>query len=71
MLIPPSVPFIIYSAISGESVAKLFIGGIVPGLTIAVMLSALIAPEVKVWLKPELAASTSEVSYTWREQRAA
>ncbi len=66
MLIPPSVPFIIYSAISGESVAKLFIGGIVPGLTIAVMLSALII--VKVWLKPELAASTSEVSYTWRER---
>ncbi|GAK58920.1 putative permease protein, TRAP-type dicarboxylate transporter, DctM subunit [Candidatus Vecturithrix granuli] len=65
MLIPPSVPFIIYSAISGESVAKLFIGGIVPGLAIAFMLSALIL--VKVWLKPELAVSTADVSNTWRE----
>jgi len=39
MLIPPSVPFIIYSAITGESIAKLFIGGIVPGLVLAFMLS--------------------------------
>lgn len=66
MLIPPSVPFIIYSAISGESVAKLFIGRIVPGLAIAFMLSALIL--VKVWLKPELAALTADVSYTWPER---
>ena len=66
MLIPPSVPFIIYSAISGESVAKLFIGGIVPGLTIAIMLSALII--VKVWLKPELAASTFDMACTWHER---
>ena len=39
MLIPPSVPFIIYSALTGESVAQLFIGGIVPGLVLAIMLS--------------------------------
>lgn len=39
MLIPPSVPFIIYSAMSGVSVADLFIGGLIPGLTIALALS--------------------------------
>jgi len=39
MLIPPSVPFIIYGAVSGVSVAKLFIGGVVPGIALAVALS--------------------------------
>jgi tripartite ATP-independent transporter DctM subunit len=39
MLIPPSVPFIVYSAMSGVSVADLFIGGLVPGLAIALALS--------------------------------
>ncbi|MGB3244104.1 MAG: TRAP transporter large permease subunit [Sulfitobacter sp.] len=39
MLIPPSVPFIVYSAMSGVSVADLFIGGLVPGLVIAMALS--------------------------------
>ena len=38
MLIPPSVPFIIYGAVSGVSVAKLFIGGIVPGVVLALAL---------------------------------
>ncbi|RBO52415.1 TRAP transporter large permease [Rhodovulum sp. BSW8] len=35
MLIPPSVPFIIYGAVSGVSVGALFVGGIVPGLALA------------------------------------
>lgn len=42
MLIPPSVPFIIYGAVSGVSVADLFIGGIVPGIALAVALSVYI-----------------------------
>jgi len=42
MLIPPSVPFIIYSAVSGVSVADLFVGGIVPGITLALALSGFI-----------------------------
>lgn len=42
MLIPPSVPFIVYSAMSGVSVADLFIGGLVPGLAIALALSTYI-----------------------------
>jgi C4-dicarboxylate transporter DctM subunit len=39
MLIPPSVPFIIYGAVSGVSVADLFIGGIIPGIVLAASLS--------------------------------
>lgn len=39
MLIPPSVPFIIYGAVSGVSVGALFIGGILPGFVLALALS--------------------------------
>ena len=45
MLIPPSVPLIIYGAVSGVSVAKLFVGGIVPGIALAIALS------LYIWLR--------------------
>ncbi|MDQ0272005.1 TRAP transporter large permease [Cytobacillus purgationiresistens] len=32
ILIPPSVPMIIYGSVTGESIGKLFIAGIIPGL---------------------------------------
>jgi C4-dicarboxylate transporter DctM subunit len=66
MLIPPSVPFIIYSAVSGESVAKLFIGGIIPGLTLAFMLSVFIF--LRALLRPEEAPRTQEAACTWGER---
>jgi len=34
-IIPPSIPFVVYGAISGVSVGKLFLGGMVPGLAMA------------------------------------
>jgi tripartite ATP-independent transporter DctM subunit len=34
MIIPPSVPMVIYSCVSGESVGKLFLGGLIPGVLI-------------------------------------
>lgn len=66
MLIPPSVPFIIYSAVTGDSVAKLFIGGIVPGVVIAAALSLYIF--IRVMLRPDEAPKPSEFSFTWRER---
>jgi len=66
MLIPPSVPFIIYSAITGESVAKLFIGGIVPGLVLAAMLSIYVF--FRVLITPELAPRSAELKFSWRER---
>jgi C4-dicarboxylate transporter DctM subunit len=38
ILIPPSIPMILYGAITGESVGKLFIAGVVPGLLLAAIL---------------------------------
>lgn len=39
-LIPPSITMIIYGALSGTSIAKLFIGGILPGILLALSLTA-------------------------------
>jgi len=66
MLIPPSIPFIIYSAITGESVAKLFIGGIVPGLVMAFFLSVFIA--IRVLIRPEMAPKVEDVQASWGQR---
>ena len=53
ILIPPSVIFIIYGIMTEQSIGKLFMAGIVPGL----LLTALFILTVVIWatLKPELA----------------
>ncbi|MCQ2968847.1 MAG: TRAP transporter large permease [Clostridium sp.] len=38
VIIPPSIPFIMYGTTTGESVSDLFIAGIVPGIIIAALL---------------------------------
>lgn len=40
VLLPPSVPLIIFGVVTGASVSRLFIGGIIPGLLVAVTLFA-------------------------------
>lgn len=40
VIIPPSIPFIVYSSMSNTSTSKLFIAGILPGVLIAVGLMA-------------------------------
>jgi len=63
LLIPPSVGFIIYGEVADESVGMLFIGGIVPGLVLALMMMTYIA--IRVLLKPEIAPPTKEI-VTWK-----
>ncbi|GAA5175625.1 MULTISPECIES: TRAP transporter large permease [Halomonadaceae] len=65
MLIPPSVPFIIYGAVSSVSVADLFIGGIVPGIVLALALSLYIYFRVR--LNPGEAPRVEE-HFTWGER---
>lgn len=65
MLIPPSVPFIIYGAVSGVSVADLFIGGIVPGILLAFALSLYIYLRVR--MKPEEAPAAPQ-RFSWKER---
>lgn len=52
ILIPPSVIMIIYALISGESVGKLFAGGVIPGLLIAFLLGLYIA--IRCIIQPHL-----------------
>lgn len=65
MLIPPSVPFIIYGAVSGVSVSDLFIGGIVPGFVLAFALALYIY--VRVSINPSEAPADPQ-RFTWKER---
>ncbi|MDR1920754.1 MAG: TRAP transporter large permease [Candidatus Adiutrix sp.] len=38
VIIPPSIPFVIYAVITGVSISDLFLAGVVPGLLMGVML---------------------------------
>lgn len=52
ILIPPSVPLIIYGAMTENSVVKLFSAGIVPGVILSVIFMIYIM--IRVFLRPEL-----------------
>ncbi len=41
-VIPPSIPFVIFSSVTGVSVAKLFAAGIIPGLLMALSMSVVV-----------------------------
>src|SRR5512141_117253 len=40
ILIPPSIPMIVYAIIAGQSIGKLFMAGIVPGIILALSFAA-------------------------------
>ena len=65
MLIPPSLMFILYSSITGESVADLFAGGLIPGLLLAVMMIVYVVVRAK--LAPANAPMETD-RFTWRER---
>ena len=52
ILIPPSIIMIIYGAMVEESIAKLFMSGIIPGLCLAAVFMGYIL--IKAWLRPQL-----------------
>ena len=58
ILIPPSIPMILYGVITETSVGKLFLAGIVPGLMMAGLLILTVALQV-LW-KPEIAPKLPE-----------
>ena len=64
VLIPPSVIFIVYASITAESVAKLFVAGIVPGILLMVLYIA--ATYVVVARHPEKAPPGP--SFPWKER---
>ena len=52
ILIPPSVIMILYALISGESVGRLFAGGVFPGLMLLVLVSSYIA--IRCYFQPHM-----------------
>lgn len=53
ILIPPSVIMILYALISGESVGRLFAGGVLPGLMLLMLVSAYVV--IRCHFQPHLA----------------
>ena len=58
ILIPPSVPMILYAMMTGTSVGKLFIGGVLPGLMMCTMFSLYIA--IRCGLNPSMGPGLSK-----------
>lgn len=66
-LIPPSVVLIVYSLISGESVGKLFVGALLPGLLLAFFFITYIL--ILCRMKPELGPSLPEAElFSFRQK---
>ena len=63
LLIPPSIGFILYGAIADESVGKLFISGIIPGIILAIFMMIYIF--ILVLFRPEKAPRPKE-KITWK-----
>jgi len=61
MLIPPSVVFIVYGILTEQSIGKLFIAGILPGVLMAVLFCVMIY--VKCLINPSLAPAAVRVPW--------
>jgi tripartite ATP-independent transporter DctM subunit len=64
MLIPPSVVFIVYGILTEQSIGKLFIAGVIPGLLVAALFCAVIS--LLCHMNPKLAPPAVRVA--WRER---
>ncbi len=66
ILIPPSIPFIIYGVMAQESITDLFAAGIIPGIILSLIFMIYIV--VRVSLSPELAPKAKETSLPFKEK---
>ena len=64
ILIPPSTIFIIYGIMTEQSIGKLFVAGVFPGLILAVLFIIVVA--LLCWRNPDLAPTG--VATSWREK---
>ena len=66
MLIPPSALAVIYGLLSGESVGKLLIGGIGPGVLMTLLFTLGVVGMI--WMKPSLAGPGRSCAVTFKER---
>jgi len=64
-LIPPSMMMLVYGIVSGVSIGKLFIAGILPGILLASLL--ILYNIVRCIINPDLAPKSNE-KYTWNDR---
>lgn len=64
ILIPPSIPLIVYGLFAEQSVGRLFIAGIIPGI----ILASLFVITIYIWVKLKPSAGPPGEAYTWREK---
>jgi tripartite ATP-independent transporter DctM subunit len=64
-LIPPSIGFIVYGMLTEQSIGKLLVAGMIPGLILAVAYMAIVVVWVK--LNPSVAPASPE-AVSWREK---
>lgn len=68
MLIPPSLMFILYSSVTGVSIAELFAGGLIPGLLLATFMILYVVVRAKT---SPAHAPVADERFTWRERLSA
>ena len=67
ILIPPSVPMILYATLTGESIGGLFAGGIFPGILLTLIFILYIS--IRCFFQPHMGpALPKEERATWREK---
>ncbi|GGC60806.1 TRAP transporter large permease [Chelatococcus reniformis] len=66
MLIPPSVAMVLYGLIADVSIAALFVGGVIPGIVVAVTI--ILTVQAIVWLDPSKAPRITHYSRKDRSQ---
>ena len=64
MLIPPSIPLIIFGIVTEQSIGKLFLAGIIPGLLIALFFIFVIYG----WVKIDPSVAPRAPKSTWKER---
>jgi C4-dicarboxylate transporter DctM subunit len=64
ILIPPSIPLIMYGILSGASIGSLFIAGIVPGVLLALAFLLVIY----IWAKVKPSAAPKPEPTSWKEK---
>jgi tripartite ATP-independent transporter DctM subunit len=65
IMIPPSLGFIVYGILTEQSIGKLFMAGVIPGLLEITFF--MVAVIILVTLKPSL-APVAEIKVTWRQK---
>jgi len=64
LLIPPSIGFVLYGEVAGQSIGRLFIGAILPALLVSALMMAYVLTVSMV----SNAAPADRTRYTWRDR---